>query len=154
MAQGMDEGEKLYGELEDSFRSGNYAEASTIMTNLKILLLSLQTTRESDLLLGQRTLEVAALLSIQMSDTAGFQRNVSQLKAYYAIPGVATKSNLRQTVLGLYLLFLIVENRLAEFHSELELMTSADLSSREIAFSISLEQFLMVGTYNQVMTSP
>ena len=82
---------------------------------------------------------------------------------------VATKSNLRQTVLGLYLLFLIVENRLAEFHSEvnllslvcsacqilqLELMTSAELSSREIAFSISLEQFLMVGTYNQVMTSP
>jgi len=105
------------------------------------------------LLLGQRTLEVAALLSIQMSDTAGFQRNVSQLKAYYAIPGVATKSNLRQTVLGLYLLFLIVENRLAEFHSELELMTSADLSSREIAFSISLEQFLMVGTYNQVLAA-
>lgn len=37
MAQGMDEGEKLYGELEDSFRSGNYAEASTIMTNLKVI---------------------------------------------------------------------------------------------------------------------
>lgn len=108
---------------------------------------------ERELLLGQRTLEIAVLLSVHTSDTAGFQRNMSQLKAYYGLPGLTTKSKLRQTILGLHLLFLIVENRLAEFHSELELMAPADMRCREVEFSISLEQFLMVGTYNQVLAA-
>ena len=84
----------------------------------------------------ERTLELAVLLCVHASDTSGFQRNMSQLKAYYGIPRyicwvlgasltkqnfddrLAAESNLRQMILGLYLLFLIVENRLAEFHSE------------------------------------
>lgn len=105
------------------------------------------------MLLGQRTLELAVLLCVHASDTSGFQRNMSQLKAYYGIPRLAAESNLRQMILGLYLLFLIVENRLAEFHSELELMDFADLKCPEVAFSTSLEQFLMVGTYNQVLAA-
>lgn len=103
--------------------------------------------------LTERTLELAVLLCVHTSDTPGFQRNVSQLKAYYGIPRLAAKSQLRQTILGINLLFLIVENRLAEFHSELELMAPVDLQCREVAFPTSLEQFLMVGTYNQVLAA-
>jgi len=63
-------------------------EAMTAVTNIKILLLSLQNKLgERELLLGQRTLEIAVLLSVHTSDTAGFQRNMSQLKAYYGLPG-------------------------------------------------------------------
>ena len=82
------------------------------------------------------------LLCVHASDTAGFQRNMSQLKAYYSSPELAARSEKRQMILGLHLLFLIVENRLAEFHSELELMAPADRTSREVAFSVSLEQSL------------
>lgn len=56
----------------------------------------------------------------------------------------------QSAVRGLNLLFLLVENRLAEFHSELELMEDAERASECVVFPVRLEQFLMVGSYDQV----
>jgi len=150
------DGAKLFADLEAQFAAKSFADATQTVTNLKLLLLTLQSASdagEDAMLLGQRTLEVAVLLCVHASDTAGFQRNMSQLKAYYSSPALAARSEKRQMILGLHLLFLIVENRLAEFHSELELMAPADRTSREVAFSVSLEQYLMVGTYNNVLAA-
>lgn len=58
-------------------------------------------------------------------------------------------SSNQSAVRGLNLLFLLVENRLAEFHSELELMGDAERASECVMFPVRLEQFLMVGSYNQ-----
>lgn len=53
-------------------------------------------------------------------------------------------------VRGLNLLFLLVENRLAEFHSELELMDDVERAEECVVFPVQLEQYLMVGSYDQV----
>lgn len=47
---------------------------------------------------------------------------------------------------------LLVEARLAEFHSEVELLVQgeADRTSPAIAFPLSLEASLMEGSYNKV----
>ena len=55
----------------------------------------------------------------------------------------------QNAVRGLNLLFLLVENRLAEFHSELELMGDEERASECVMFPVRLEQFLMVGSYDQ-----
>lgn len=56
----------------------------------------------------------------------------------------------RQHVVGLYLMHLLVENRLAEFHSEVELLAPGDRESTFIAFPLQLETFLMEGNYTKV----
>lgn len=56
----------------------------------------------------------------------------------------------QSAVRGLNLLFLLVENRLAEFHSELELMDDAERAEECVVFPVLLEQYLMVGSYDQV----
>lgn len=50
------------------------------------------------------------------------------------------------------MLFLLVENRLAEFHSELELMGDGERADECVIFPVRLEQYLMVGSYDQVRT--
>lgn len=101
---------------------------------------------------GQEVMELGALVSVHTQDSVSFQRYVSQLKPYYAAdPEAAARSELRPTILGLYLLYLVVENKLSEFHSEIELLSEADMGSREVAFAVGLEQNLMVGTYDEVL---
>lgn len=56
----------------------------------------------------------------------------------------------QSAVRGLNLLFLLVENRLAEFHSELELMSDGERADECVMFPVRLEQYLMVGSYDQV----
>lgn len=73
-----------------------------------------------------------------------------QLKPFYMdfvsqLPASPNQSAVR----GLNLLFLLVENRLAEFHSELELMEDEERATECVMFPVRLEQFLMVGSYDQ-----
>lgn len=138
--------------LAAAVAAGSYEEASAVFAEAKLMLLQLQgSVDEEQLLLGQGVMEQGVLLAVHMRDAATFQRHISQLKPYYAEPRLAAQSALRPSILGLHLLFLIVENRLAEFHSELELLSEADRACPEVAFTIALEQNLMVGTYNEVL---
>jgi 26S proteasome regulatory subunit N12 len=61
--------------------------------------------------------------------------------------------NLKSTILGLNLLFLLVENRLSDFHCELEVLTESELKNPAISFCTQLDQHLMVGSYDQVMNA-
>lgn len=81
---------------------------------------------------------------------AAADRTPPQLKPFYMdfvsqLPASPNQSAVR----GLNLLFLLVENRLAEFHSELELMGDAERASECVMFPVRLERFLMVGSYDQ-----
>ena len=49
------------------------------------------------------------------------------------------------------MLFLLVENRLADFHAELELMTEEEQQQPAISFCTQLDRHLMVGSYKEVM---
>jgi len=56
-------------------------------------------------------------------------------------------------ILGLNLLRLLVQNRIAEFHTELELLSSATLEDPCIKHAVELEQSFMEGAYNRVLSA-
>jgi 26S proteasome regulatory subunit N12 len=55
------------------------------------------------------------------------------------------------SILGAWMLFLLSQGRLAEFHSEIEIIP--DLENRYIHYSIELERDLMEGRYHKVWKS-
>jgi 26S proteasome regulatory subunit N12 len=102
--------------------------------------------------LTRSTLEWGCLLAVRSTDTEAFQRNMLQLKTYYTdFSESLPPSELQNAMLGLNLLHLLMENRLAEFHSELELIPQKDRTNECIAFPVRIEQFLMVGSYDKVL---
>lgn len=92
--------------------------------------------------------EMAVFLSILNKDKQTFERSVATLRGYYSA-GMTSANH--STILGLQLLFLLVENKLAEFHCELELLTEEQLNHPYISFCSQLDQHLSVGSYDQVM---
>lgn len=55
-------------------------------------------------------------------------------------------------LLGLNLLFLLSQNRVAEFHTELELLPYDIVQTNTyIRHPVALEQYLMEGSYNKVI---
>lgn len=69
--------------------------------------------------LTRTALEWGCLLAVRMNETEAFQRHMSQLKDYYTdFSASLPPSDLQNAMLGLNLLHLLMEDRLAEFHSE------------------------------------
>lgn len=129
-------------------------------------------------------LELACFLSLYARDIKSFERYMAQVKVYYNdYQSLLPASQHQGPILGLYLLCLLSQNHIAEFHTEYELLchsassasgpaaaqngpivpaspTSATavaqnalLSSPFIRFPIQLEQQLMEGCYNQILTA-
>jgi len=104
-------------------------------------------------------LELGVLLSIKDEDLDAFARNVAQLKSYYSAMGMGMAMAIQNPsatpkkchILGLNLMYLLVENNLSEFHAELELLSSEQASTAFISFPINLERQLMVGSYDEVL---
>ena len=105
--------------------------------------------------LARGTFEQAALLSVKSGDMDGFERHFAQLRVYYSEPSVAgalPPSPLMYPLLGLNLLHLVVESRLSEFHSELELLPAGAREQGPIRFPLEIEQQLMEGSYSEVLS--
>jgi 26S proteasome regulatory subunit N12 len=100
--------------------------------------------------LETNALELGVLLAVAAGDLDAFARNVAQLKPNYAR---GTLSERKCRILGLNLMFLLVENRLAEFHAELELLTEHDAVTPFVSFPIQLERQLMVGSYDELLSA-
>ncbi|CAM9290708.1 unnamed protein product [Choristocarpus tenellus] len=164
----LEEGEELFATFRKNAESGKVAAAKTALARLKILMISFESLPpqgiDSPIALRERTLardviEIAVFLSAQEGDRASFQRHMAQarersLKPYYLdfaseLPATANQN----AVQGLNLLFLLVENRLAEFHSELELLSDNERAHECVSFPVRLEQYLMVGSYDQVLAA-
>lgn len=61
------------------------------------------------------------------------------------------ESNNKYKLLGLNLLFLLSQNRVSEFHTELELLPQEIIHQNEfIRQPLALEQYLMEGSYNKI----
>ena len=101
--------------------------------------------------LALESYEMSVFFSIICEDRQAFQRAVNTLRDFYA--GNNTVSENQYTILGLNLLYLLVENKLAEFHCELELLTEEQRAHPNFSFCTSLDQHLMVGSYDQVMAA-
>ncbi|CAH1792035.1 unnamed protein product, partial [Owenia fusiformis] len=140
-------------------KTPNLDKCGELLTKLKIALtgLTFLPTKDSaaskqELLVARDILETGAQYSIARKDIASFERYIAQLKCYYLdykddIPESAYKYQL----LGLNLLRLLAQNKLADFHTELELLPSKDLYANVyIKHPVSIEQYLMEGSYNKV----
>lgn len=97
-------------------------------------------------------LEIGAQWSIVTEDIPSFERYMAQLKCYYFdYKSELMESAYKYHLLGLNLLFLLSQNRVAEFHTELELLPSDQIQSNVyIRHPLSLEQYLMEGSYNKI----
>merc|ERR1712227_175420 len=108
---------------------------------------------KQELLVARDILEIGAQWAIACKDIDAFERYMAQLKCYYLdykddLPESAYKFQL----LGLNLLRLLAQNKLADFHTELELLPSNELLHQNVYIKhpVSIEQYLMEGSYNKV----
>ncbi|WVZ94532.1 hypothetical protein U9M48_040413 [Paspalum notatum var. saurae] len=106
------------------------------------------------LVLGGDIYEHAVVLSVKLEDQDAFERDFCQLKPYYMDTcGIIPSSPEEYPILGLNLLRLLVQNRIAEFHTELELLPVKALEHPCINHAVELEQSFMEGAYNRVLSA-
>ena len=128
-------------------------------------------TAEEERAVAREVYECAVLLAIHVGDRESFQRYLANLRPYYSgyrywitMHGISTylflhfprsemvsESRNKYAILGLQLLYYLVENRLEDFHSELELLSNKQRKLLAIQFCTALEQHLMIGSYDRVM---
>lgn len=64
------------------------------------------------------------------------------------------ESNNKYKILGLNLLFLLSQNRVADFHTELELLPAEIIQKNVfIRYPLALEQYIMEGRYNKIFVA-
>jgi len=149
--------------FKDAVSRGNFTTASDTLNKLKAMLIEFDSlppigieseSAERERAVAREILEYAVILSIKTKDKEAFQRNLSSLRPYYTgYSSVVSESEMKYFILGLNLLYLLVENRLADFHCELELLSEQQQQHKAIAFCTQLDQHLMVGSYDQVMAA-
>lgn len=153
--------EELQKQLEQleklmSSRRPSMSKCRTQLVQLKIGLTQLgglqtkapltQSTLD-DIRLARSIYETAALLSIKQEDMDGFERHMSQAKTLYLDYSDHIEDSPRQSLmLALNLMRLLAQNRIAEFHTELELVPQEG-GGELTEFVLRLEQYLMEGSF-------
>nr|XP_020470411.1 26S proteasome non-ATPase regulatory subunit 8 [Monopterus albus] len=140
-------------------KNPNLNKCGDLLTKLKISLLELNflptsasALTKQQLILARDVLEIGALWSILKKDIPSFERYMAQLKCYYfdykdELPEAAYMHQL----LGLNLLFLLSQNRVSEFHTELERLSARDIQTNVyIRHPVSLEQYLMLNCSDEI----
>lgn len=151
----------MYEQLKGEWgrKSPNLSKCGEALGRLKLALLELNflptggtALTKQQLVLARDILEIGAQWSILKKDIPSFERYMAQLKCYYFdYKEELPESAFRHQLLGLNLLFLLSQNRVAEFHTELERLPARDIQSNVyIRHPVSLEQYLMEGSYNKV----
>lgn len=133
-------------QLEALVQAGNIDQGKQSLNQLKVALLQGGSPVES-----ASALELGVLLSVLEGDLEAFARNMAQLQPLYK-SGISTPRKAHIT--GLHLMHLLVDNRLAEFHAQLELLSDSEASDPLTSFPIALERKLMVGIYDEVGQIP
>ncbi|XP_005097023.1 26S proteasome non-ATPase regulatory subunit 8 [Aplysia californica] len=137
----------------------NLDKAGELLSKLKLALTSVaflptteSTVSKQELLIARDILEIGAQWAIAKKDIPGFERYMAQLKCYYMdYKDDLPESTFKYQLLGLNLLCLLSQNRLAEFHTELERLPVKEIQSNiYIKHPVSMEQYLMEGSYNKV----
>jgi 26S proteasome regulatory subunit N12 len=139
----------LLSELNAKFQAGDVVGGNETLSKLKILVLDFPAGSEAHCKIAAEALELGVLFTVVDGDLDAFARNVAQLKPYYNLLGSTPR---KCHILGLNLMYLLVDNRLSEFHAELELLTDEDASHKFVSFPIKLERQLMVGIYDEVLS--
>ncbi|KAJ6825411.1 26S proteasome non-ATPase regulatory subunit 8-like protein A [Iris pallida] len=154
---------QLFERFKAAFLRNDFDSCTNFLSQLKVLLTkfpslppSFQKTPNAvqELTLARDIYEHAVVLSVKTEDQEAFERDFFQLKPYYTDTcGVISPSPQEYPILGLNLLRLLVQNRIAEFHTELELLPAAALENPCIKHAVELEQSFMEGAYNRVLSA-
>jgi len=125
------------------------------LTELQFMPTSETKPSQQELVVARDVLEIGVQWSVAKKDIPSFERYISQLKCYYFdYSSLLPESPYFYQLLGLNLMSLLAQNRLAEFHTELELLPAKDLQENVyIRCPVALEQYLMEGNYNKVFLS-
>lgn len=149
-------------------QSGKLDEARcrTLLTELKLALArgQLGASAAQHAEAARLVHEAGVRLAVRTRDWTAFERHVAHLKPHYFPASAATSAAAtaapppqasppyKYVVLGLNLMRLLAQNRLAEFHMELELLTPEERAGSEyIRFPARVEQYLVEGSYGKIM---
>ncbi|KAI3710664.1 hypothetical protein L2E82_40453 [Cichorium intybus] len=165
--KGMDpkltEVSQLFERFKAALVRNDFDTCSKLLSQLKILLIEFKSlpplfgetpNAVQELTIARDIYEHAVVLSVKMEDQDAFERDFFQLKPYYTdVGGRLPQSPQEYPILGLNLLRLLVQNRIAEFHTELELLSGNALENPCIKHAVELEQSFMEGAYNRVLSA-
>jgi len=103
--------------------------------------------------MSREMLEIAVEHSIKVKDNAAFERYMPHLKMYYYdYDKYLITSPQMHKFMGLHLLYMLANNRIADFHIELERLPSALLLQNAfISPVLALENYFMEGRYNKIL---
>ena len=75
------------------------------------------------------------------------------LKSYYdEFDGLIGKSQRKNAILGLYLLYLLSFNKISQYHTEIELIPQEDIENNiYIKVPVSLETYFVQGSYQKIL---
>lgn len=152
----------LFRQLQQAFtaRPCDLQKCGVLLAQLKIglieagLLMPSGDENLEDLVMARDVLEVGAFWSIRSRDIPSFDRYFSQLQTFYNDYSLVLPPSPREyPVRGLYLIRLLTQNRIADFHTTLEsLPLAADslTANPYIQHPVNLERWLMEGSYSKV----
>lgn len=101
--------------------------------------------------LARDVYEIAALYSLKKMDEDGFGRHVALAKSYYVdYTGVLPTSPRQNLIIGLHLTRLVAQDRIGEFHTELELVPSDARSHPFIEYPLNMVHYFMEGSYSKL----
>lgn len=154
---------QVFDRFKAAFTRNDLLTCSNLLSQLKVTLTGFPSlpplycespTAIHELTLARDIFEHAVVLSVKAEDQDAFERDFSQLKPYYTdTRGLIPPSAQEYPILGLNLLRLLVQNRIAEFHTELELLSPEALENPCIKHAVELEQSFMEGAYNRVLSA-
>ncbi|KAG9441775.1 hypothetical protein H6P81_017629 [Aristolochia fimbriata] len=154
---------QIFERFKAAFVRSDFDTCRRLLSQLKVLLTEFpslpplfQKTANAvhELTLAREIYEHAVVLSVKTEDQDAFERDFFQLKPYYTDTcGLIPPSPQEYPILGLNLLRLLVQNRIAEFHTELELLPASALENPYIKHAVELEQSFMEGAYNRVLSA-
>ena len=111
-------------------------------------------TAADELAIARETFETAVLHAVTSGNEAAAERDHAQLRPFYVdCRGLLKDSPLEPLITGLNLTRLLVQNRIAEFHVELETVPSRVADSPHVARAAALESDLMEGAYGKILAS-
>ena len=138
----------------------NLKEKTKILENLKILTLTFKSLPpskeepiEAEFELAREVNELEMELSCICKNERAFELSYLQVKPFYFdyIKGILKKQSEKYLYyVGLYLLFLLSNNRTSDFSTELELLNLNDKNNAYIKVSIDIEQCIVEGNYSHM----
>jgi len=152
----------LFESLKNEFakKGRDVAKCNKLISQMKIALLQLnffpnESATKAELIIARDFLEICCQLSIETEDVEAFEKYFVQLKTYYFdFRNELPESAYMHELVGCHLLCLLSQNKLAQFHSELEMISIGDLLNNiYIRHPVSIEQYLMEGSYNKIFLS-